>query len=294
MIAEILPNLPADEYHADQVAADQVTLSASVARILLAESPAHARAAHPRLNPDWEPTYEEKFDVGTAAHALLLEGEAAVAVIDAADWRTAAAKEQREEARVAGQIPLLAKHWAAVERMVEAVRSQLGGLDVDPPLFSDGKPEQTLVWDHEGAVACRARLDWLRDDRQAIDDLKTTGRSANPYEWSRSIFNMGYDVQAAFYLRGLKAITGVEAAFRFVVVETSPPYALTVLSLDPAASMIAGKKVDFALNKWARALRDDVWPAYPQQVCYVELPAWEESRWLEREVRESTSRGVRM
>lgn len=287
MIAEILPSLPADDYHADQVAADRVTLSASIARILLAESPAHARAAHPRLNPDWVPTHDEKFDVGTAAHALLLEGEAAVAVIEAADWRTAIAKEQREEARAAGQIPLLSKHWAAVEQMVNAVKLQIAELEVDPPLFTDGKPEQTLLWEHKGAVACRARLDWLRDDRTAIDDLKTTSRSANPETWAKTIFSLGYDVQAAFYRRAVKAITGIEPEFRLLVIETSAPYALCAMSLAPDAMAIADKKVDYALKLWARCLRDDNWPAYDLRVHHIEMPPWAEGQWLERELRQA-------
>ncbi len=281
---EIL-DLSAEDYHSDQVAADTVTLSASIARILIAESPAHARAAHPRLNPDWEPSHDEKFDVGTIAHSLLLEGEAAVVVIDAPDWRTKAAQEQRDEAYDAGQTPVLLKNWAAVERMVDAVQSQVAALPVDPPLFADGKPERSLIWDENG-VACRARLDWLRDDLAAIDDLKTTSRSANPDGWSRTIFNIGYDVQLAFYLRGLKAVTGAEAEFRFVVVETSPPYALSVMSLAPGALELANAKVDWALATWKRCLETDTWPAYPTRVAYAEAPSWEETRWLEKEARE--------
>ena len=278
-------DLSAEDYHSDQVAADTVTLSASIARILIAESPAHARAAHPRLNPDWEPSHDEKFDVGTIAHSLLLEGEAAVVVIDAPDWRTKAAQEQRDEAYDAGQTPVLLKNWAAVERMVDAVQSQVAALPVDPPLFADGKPERSLIWDENG-VACRARLDWLRDDLAAIDDLKTTSRSANPDGWSRTIFNIGYDVQLAFYLRGLKAVTGAEAEFRFVVVETSPPYALSVMSLAPGALELANAKVDWALATWKRCLETDTWPAYPTRVAYAEAPSWEETRWLEKEARE--------
>ena len=281
---EIL-DLSAEDYHSDQVAADTVTLSASIARILIAESPAHARAAHPRLNPDWEPSHDEKFDVGTIAHSLLLEGEAAVVVIDAPDWRTKAAQEQRDEAYDAGQTPVLLKNWAAVERMVDAVQSQVAALPVDPPLFADGKPERSLIWDENG-VACRARLDWLRDDLAAIDDLKTTSRSANPDGWSRTIFNIGYDVQLAFYLRGLKSVTGAEAEFRFVVVETSPPYALSVMSLAPGALELANAKVDWALATWKRCLETDTWPAYPTRVAYAEAPSWEETRWLEKEARE--------
>lgn len=275
------------QYHADLVA-DRPTLSASIATILCSSSPAHARAAHPRLNPQLVREEKATYDVGTAAHALLLEGSDAVAIVDADDWRTKDAKEARDDARLNGRVPLLAKTWAEVQQMVAAVRAQLDAIADPPPLFTDGKVEQTLVWDDHG-VACRARLDWLRDDHQAIDDLKTTSRSANPETWTRTLFGIGADVQAAFYLRGLKAVTGADAVFRWVVAETYPPYALSVVSLGPDVLALAEQKVEYALETWRECLSSGVWPAYPARVCFAELPAWEEARWLAREWREAAA-----
>lgn len=286
MIAEVR-TMKAAEYHRDLLF-DRPSLTASTARTLLSQSPAHAWTNHPRLNPDYQPTVAEKFDLGTVVHSLLLEGEAAVAIVDAPDWRTADAKTARDDARENGQIPLLLHNWAAVEQMVESVKAQLGCLNVDPPLFADGLPEQTLTWETDG-VACRARLDWLRDDRTAIDDLKTTSRSANPETFSRTVFSMGYDVQAAFYLRGLAAVFGAAVAgmaeFRFVVCETAPPYALSVIGLSPAALELADAKVDWAVKTWRECLAADDWPAYPLRVCYADPPGWAETQWLEFEGR---------
>ncbi len=284
-IATGILEMPADAYHADP--AERPSLSASIAHVLCTSSPAHARAAHPKLNPAFERQDEQHFDIGTAAHALLLEGDAGVAVIDAPDWRTNAAKEARDEARAAGRTPLLAKHWDAVQAMTDATDLQLNAIDVDPPLFAvPGKSEQTLIWEEPNGVVCRSRVDWLRDDFTAIDDFKTTSRSANPEQWSRSLFSFGGDVQVAFYLRGLRAVTGKDAAFRFVVQETFAPYALAVFQLGPDALTLAEAKVEYAIAKWAQCLERDEWPAYPQRVCHIEMPAYEEMRWMEREGRE--------
>ena len=133
---------------------------------------------------------------------------------------------------------------------------------------------------------CRARADWLRDDYAAIDDLKTTGRTANPEAFSRSLFGSGYDVQAAFYLRGARAVLGIQPEFRFVVVENTPPFALSVVSLGPAAMTIAEKKCQYAIDVWRRCLERDEWPAYPLDVCYAGLPPWVETEWLAKEERE--------
>jgi hypothetical protein len=276
--------LTADAYHADQID-DRPSLSASIAAILCNASPAHARAAHPKLNDAFKRQEEPHFDIGTVAHALLLEGRNSIMVVNANDWRTKDAREQRDAARLAGRIPLLEKHSYEVLDMVAAVREQLAAHKAEPPLFQDGKAEQTLVWDDAG-VLCRARLDWLRDDLRAVDDLKTTGRSANPEAYSRALFSVGGDVQAAFYLRGLRAVTGAEPEWRWVVVETSPPYALSVISPGPDVLALGESKVKYALEVWKRCLDTGVWPGYEPRVATAELPPWEDARWLDKTQRE--------
>lgn len=276
--------LSAAHYHSDPC--EIPSLSRSIAHILCTQTPLHAWYAHPKLNPDFTREEAAKFDVGTAAHALLFHGEPGVEVCDFPDWRTNAAKEQRDAARAAGRLPMLPDQWAETQAMVAAAREQFAALDIDPLPFTNGKPEQTIVWEEDGGVVCRARLDWLRDDYTVIDDLKTSSRSANPDVWTRSIFSTGYDVQVAAYTRAVERTTGVTPEFRFVVVETSPPYALSVIALGPAALTIAEKKWRYAVEMWRRCLERDEWPGYPQQIAYAELPAWEEAAWLERELRE--------
>lgn len=271
--------VPADAYHDDP--AEVPSLSASIASIICSKSPAHARAAHPKLNPEFVREEQERFDVGTAAHAILLEGQAAVEVIDMPDWRTNAAKDARDAARADGKIPLLAKVMFEVDAMVAAAAVQLAEHGARPTLFTSGKPEQTLVWDEPGGVVCRARLDWLHDDLAAIDDLKTSSRSADPKVWERRLYDHGGDIQVAMYLRGLKSLTGAEAQWRWVIIETSPPYALSVV--EPGADVLAvgEAKVEYAIRRWRECLKSGVWPAYSPEVYRAELPAWaDDAKWL--------------
>jgi hypothetical protein len=169
------------------------------------------------------------------------------------------------------------------------VAPQLEAFDVDPIPLTNGKPEQTIVWqDAQYGVWCRGRIDWLHDDLSAIDDLKTTTRSAHPEAFAKNLYSYGCDVQAAFYLRGIKAFLGemshpFETAWRWIVVETSPPYGLSVIEPGPAVLELADAKVDAALKLWAECLERDSWPGYPTKVATAELPSWEEARWLARE-----------
>jgi len=275
-----LYTIPPLEYHADPVV--EPSLSASIARVLLDRSPRHAWWAHPRLNPAFRSDHDDKFDLGTAAHAYLLEGQNGIVTIDADDWRTRAAREARDAARGKGTIALLVRQWSDVQVMGAVATQQLSD-HLDPPRpLSNGTPEVTLVW-QERDVWCRARLDWLHEDHKTVDDYKTTAGSANPDAWTRgSLFGLGYDVQAAFYLRGVKAVFGVEADFRFVVQEASPPYALSVIGLAPSVLQLAHAKVAYAIDRWRDCLASDRWPGYPAHTCYAEAPPWEETRWAER------------
>jgi len=281
-------DIPATAYHADPC--PEPSLSSSICKMLCLDSAAHAWYAHPRLNPAAIEDDAEKFDIGTAAHALLLEGKRALVIIDAKDYRTNDAKLQRDAAYEVGLTPLLAARWADVQAMVMSARGQLAEFtDGSEHMFLDGQPERTLVW-VEDDVWCRARLDWLRPQQNgvrigpAIDDYKTTGATASPDGWTRTMFFAGLDLQAAWYRRGLRALTGHEATFRFAVQETYPPYALSVISLNPDALLLAEKKCLYALEHWREAMRTKRWPGYPRRTCYATLPPIHEAWWLEKEL----------
>ena len=180
--------------------------------------------------------------------------------------------------------------------MVAATWPQLDALKVDPPLFKDGKPEQSLFLEEDG-VQCRARLDWLRDDRATIDDYKTTKGSANPEAWTRTLYSIGADIQAVFYLWGLESVESnvsdslVPRQFRFVVQEQAAPYALSVVTLGYAAMELAERKIEYAIGRWRECLAADSWPGYSEEVCEAELPGYEEVRWLDKETREEFDYG---
>lgn len=277
-------------YHADQIDDDRPSLSKSIIHTLIEKSPAHARIAHPRLNRDFQREDDPKFDLGNASHALFLEGNANVHIVAANAWTTKDAKEQRETARQHGRTPMLAKDYERCEALVEAVRRQCDEHEAGP-FFTDGKAEETLVWEDEYGVLCRSRLDWLTNDHSAVHDLKTTGKQNNPSgaspdAWSRTALSIGADLQAAFYLRGCEKVLGVRPDFYFVVCEVGAPYAMSVFGIAPDTLALAEKKIDYALKTWAMCLRNDEWPSYPAQVAHITTPPYIEAAWLERELRE--------
>lgn len=281
-----LHTMDSEEYHADPCPAP--SLSASILHLLCARSPRHAWTAHPRLNPDYQREEENKFDLGTAAHAFILErhGSGRFAIVDAPDWRTKDAQTLRVAARMAGKTPLLRAQWEQVKALASALGLSLSRLEPPRPFTQPGgQPEQTLIWKEDG-IWCRARLDWLHDDHRMIDDLKTTAASANPSAFSRMLFSMGYDIQARWYQRGVQAVLGKAARFRFIPVEIDPPYACSAVSLGPEAEALADQKIAYGLKVWRECLATDTWPGYPTATAYADPPAWEVMAWSERQYRD--------
>jgi len=261
--------LSAAEYHADPC--PEPSASSSILRKILSGSARHAWLAHPKLGGAVQEP-RSTFDLGTAAHALLLEGEDGIAIVEADDWRTKAAREARDEARAAGKIPMLPEQAAECYAMVEAARDQLRPFG----LLAEPAPESTLIW-RQGPHWCRARLD--RFESRTVIDYKTTARSARPGLVDRLVWSMGYDVQIAWYLDGATAVTGDDQIqHRLIVQEVTPPYALSVLALGPAAMGSARGRMRAAWNVWAGCLQKgrepEHWPLYDPEVVEIGAPAW--------------------
>lgn len=264
---------------------EPVYLSATIANILINQSPLHAWNAHRHLNPNYQEEQKKEFDIGTIAHALMLEGIHVAEVLDFPDWRTNKAKEAREIARLNKKVPILKKDYDDVAAMVEAGKIQLASYpDVFP---APGTPERRITWEWDG-VHCKAILDYLPDSLVCITDYKTRNGSADPEVISKAIFNEGWDIKAAFYIRAVKSIDPkADPRFYYVCQETFAPYALSVNGLAPDALMIGEKKAMYAVEKWRECMETGAWSGYPTDVCYATVPPWEENRWLARELKEA-------
>jgi len=245
------------------------------------------------FNADLEVETSDDMDLGTVAHAILLEGsQACVQVIDFPDWRTNAAKGQRDEARSLGKIPMLARKMPAIEAMVASARDFIDSVKTTEHAIwqafqqDGGESEVTMVW-QDGSTLCKIRPDRISTDRKLIVDAKFTGTSAEPDRWGRTqMIRMGYYVGAAFYRRGIEAMCNVSPAYVFLVVQTDPPYLCSLVGVDPHGFDLGAAKVAAGLRMWQSCMASGRWPAYPTRVCYPEIPAWEDSLWQEREDQE--------
>ncbi len=264
----VYDQLPAEDYHR------QPALSSSGARKLLPPScPALFRYEQLHGRPP-----KRVFDLGHAAHALVLGCGPELVEVDATDWRTNKAKAEAAEARERGAVPLLPDEYAEIRAMAAALRSH----PVASALFNPerGRPEVSLFWrDEESGVDRRARLDWLPDPgpgRMLVPDYKST-RCADPGSLSKPVYDYGYHQQSAWYLDAVAALElAGDGAFVFVMQEKTAPYLVSVIELDVVALRVGAEMNRRAIDLYADCVRRGVWPGYSGEVELVPLPAWVE------------------
>lgn len=258
----IYPDITDTEYHA---AKD--ILSSSGARRLITSTPRKFYEEMTTVRP-----YNPAFEIGHAAHTLMLTVGDPFEVVNADSWRTKDAKEVRDAALQAGNTPLLAKEYAQVRAMADAILDH----PVTGELFTrnDTTSEQSLYWtDEQTGVACRARPDLAVNDWSLVVDYKTTV-SADPREFAKSIAKYGYHQQQAWYCEAVETLTGIRPEFVFVCQEKTPPYELSLIQLDADAVRIGGRLNEDARSIYAACMDSGVWPSYPTSVQVVGLPAW--------------------
>jgi len=270
------------EYQADPC--PTASLSRSVIKDLIFGAPIKAKLNHPRLNPNLKQDEDKKFDIGEAAHALLLDGDDVVSVIDARDWRTNKAKEERDTAYADGKVPLLPDQYSEVKEMVDAAHAFLSTVkicllsDKQGLYIADGDSELSYFW-KEGDTWCRIRPDWIDKSRTIILDYKTTAQSAKPEEYANIIVNNGSDIQDAFYRRGVGEIEGTKPDFYFLVQETSSPYLCSLIELDVMFKDMGEAKVKYGLRAWDFCLKRDYWPGYSNELYTLEPKPWSLASW---------------
>ena len=280
----IFPDVPEAEYYADSLLPTK-SFTQSMAKILLEKSPYHAWWNSP-WNPDYQPTdnREPWLDIGNIAHKLLLGRGKEIAVVDAENWMTKAAKEERAEYAKIGILGVLPKHYNKAMAMHMAAREQLA-LRRCSGLFVDGDAEACLAW-KEGGIWLRQLVDWISADRNFVVDYKTTGESAAPDGIGRKLIDWGWHIQAAMAERGLDnlELSVGRRTYLWICQETDPPYQLTVNEIDEDKRTFGRWELGNAIDRWRWCVETNYFPGYPLRIEHPELPPWHSHQMLEQQI----------
>ena len=219
--ALIYKDIPNEDYHAG------VGISSSYIR-RFGQSQLHAIEHKQEISPNL------KF--GTASHALIVEGQEAfdkeVRVLTGSPY-TKAYKEEKAEYEEQGFIVLK-------ESEVETIQSMKDNMVYEGNAYLDakGKIAEASVYWYEDDILCKCRPDMMcpplkepnSDNKIVIVDYKTT-ISCEPFAFNKSVKKYGYDMQAAWYRRGIQMAGYDVDDFVFIAQEKVHPYASKVFRI---------------------------------------------------------------
>lgn len=273
-------------YHAD--CAPEPSLSASGAKVLLKRSAKAFQWQHPRLRPaHLDPREETTTDAqvfGTAVHKLVLGRGKEIVEVDAPDWKTKAAKQERADITVAGKLAML-KH-----RLVEA-KAIAKELAPRVPYIGECATELVLVWRDKATdgtpVWCRSMVDiWNKAERR-IEDLKITGGELSDAFVGKQIGAMGYDLSMAFYRRAFsRLLPELEGRIktRLIFAERKEPFDTFPVDLTEGDLSTCDRMVQAAIDRFAECTTAGAWPGVAPEPRPVKIPDWHLRDFLESEL----------
>jgi len=244
----------------------------------LQKSPAHLQAYR-----DDPPEQTPAMRLGSAFHAYFLDAATVfhsvyVAVPDGLDRRTKEGKAWMDS--VGDREVLSADDCAAITGMSNSLRTQPVIVAMDALssfAVNHRQNEVSIVWlDAATGTLCKGRLDMIREtgpDSWTIVDPKTCA-DASPEDFGKAAFNLGYHIQAAFYLWGCASLGLSVDKFLFAAVEKTQPYASAVYELDEDFLSLGWREVRGLLDLYAECERTQTWPGYSPEPVTLSPPAW--------------------
>lgn len=262
--------VPEEEYHAGWIGDGTRTWSRSDLKAWRA-----ARTPRHWLNDQNRPTpavtsvaANKALDLGSVVHHLVLGVGQPIARIRADAWTSPKIRALGEDARRAGQIPLLAAEYDRAQAMAASVRRNPEAAE----LLASGSPEVSGYWrDPQTGLWLRIRVDWLTSTE--LVDYKTA-ESADEAEFAKEAFRLGYYLQHPMYVDVAQALGHPARRFRFVVTEKVEPYQTVVYELDPDSVELGRQHYLQALSEISDCLEANEFPGYPTHTQTLRLPYW--------------------
>lgn len=256
----IYPNLSREAY--DAIDAVNQSLLKQVDRSL----------AHAKAYIDGHRKTTESLAFGAAYHAYLLEPERFAKAYHVVPKMRRAGKEWEALAEQYGADNII---WDEDVATFEAMKKALASARRRRELMNaKGEHEVTVVWKH-GEHLCKARLDKYIPGLDAALDLKKT-TDARERAFVNSVCSYGYDLQAAFYIDGLQAVTGRPHGFVFLAQEDEPPFASAMYVVDSGSEthLVGQALYRNLLAQLSYAKNTGDWRGYSDDPSELVLPKW--------------------
>ena len=251
-----------EDYHAIKEINGKPAVSSSFAKAWHKQTPAHANADRPFRT-------STVFDIGTATHGWALEGVVPVkgpATRRGNEWKTAQA-----EAEFANTVALTESDHFRVERMVEELHNN----DQIARFLNHPKRvvEASIFAEHPSGLVMKCRPDLYVEKLGIVVDLKTTV-SAEPYNFERQMYSLGYDLQAAWYLKCMQLLEIPVTRFIFANVEKEEPYCTSMVEVGPELMALANETVERVIKEIVEAKKTNTYATGWPDLHVAQPPAW--------------------
>lgn len=138
-------------------------------------------------------------------------------------------------------------------------------------LGHDGQAEASIVWDDPATgLRCKARIDKWDHRAHRLSDLKTT---RDVCEFEKAIGNYSYHRQAAFYVDGMRHLTGDDYSFAIVAIDKSPPFSVRAAEVDDDSLTAGREQYRDCLQSLLTCSETGTWPG-PEDPDKWRAPAW--------------------
>ena len=146
-----------------------------------------------------------------------------------------------------------------------------------------GQSEVCIVWiDKPTGLLCKGRLDYLQQDgwgNAIISDIKTIAWFILEWRIKKVIFDLRYDIKAAFYVDGLKTILGATPHFVWHFVEKNPPaYYSKPYEMDEYTRHGGRTEYRRLLDQWAACVKRNDYPGPSAVAEVIQLDEWQLAR----------------
>jgi hypothetical protein len=239
-------------------------------------SSSDVKAVHTKSLAHWKGKVRKEtsaFALGSAVHALVLEPEKNLVLRGPEDRRGNKWKEAQLAADLDGQILLPEAEFDLAARIADAAKAH--------PVVEQYLGDPTFVAeasffgiDPVTGTEIKCRPDGYLPDYGIVFDLKTT-TDASPDGFPRELRKYAYDVQAAFYLRALRAAGYKADTFMFIAVEKEAPFAVGVHALTDRYLDHADMIVTQTLQKISNAIAVSDFQTGWDLINHIDLPRWQ-------------------
>lgn len=255
-----------DKYHSNLF--DEFISSHGIQEIL--KSPAHYREF---LKEDRSPSEAMRF--GSAAHrAMFYPDYSGIGVSTARSYRTKefAADEMSLLKDGANEVVVIHDDMERIKKMRDVLMKH----SLSRQAIINGIAETSGLWtrkDYEG-VRSKMKIDYLLPDVKVIVEYKTAA-DARVDKFTKAAIDYGYDIQAAYYVDGMKFLTGGDWKFIFIVQEKEPPFAVNYFIASDEFIKLGTKKVRAGLKRYFEcSISKDFSRGYVEEFIELIPPTW--------------------